>query len=114
MKEIKAIIQVRRASQVIDAISEVPGVNGVTAVDARGFGRTRGSDGLERAASGAVHYIAKVMLIVVVADSVVEQVVRTIASNAHTGNLGDGLVFVTEVADALRIRTGERGVAAIS
>lgn len=109
MKEIKAIIQPFKLSAVTDALQALPGVGGITAFDVRGFGRQRGAAGLEEVAPGAVNYVSKSLLLLVVEDDAVDSVLATIERYAHTGNLGDGKVFVTPVEDALRIRTGARG-----
>lgn len=113
MKEIKAVLQPFKVAAVTDALQAIPGVGGITALDARGFGHQRGAYGLETPAKGAVNYTEKVLLILVVHDEAVERVLSVIRDQAHTGNFGDGKVFVTTVADALRIRTGERGEGAI-
>ncbi|WP_434345677.1 P-II family nitrogen regulator [Myxococcus virescens] len=113
MKEIKAIIQPFKVSEVTDALEAIPGVGGITILDVRGFGHQRGSNGLEAYAHGSVNYMTKVMLLLVVTDALVNTVLATIQQHAHTGNIGDGKVFVSPVEDVLRLRTGERGDAAL-
>ncbi|MCY1017878.1 P-II family nitrogen regulator [Pyxidicoccus sp. MSG2] len=113
MKEIQVIIQPFKLSAVTDALQAIPGVGGITALDVRGFGHQRGQNGLERPARGSVNYTQKVMLILAVPDDVVASVLATIEKHAHTGNPGDGKVFVLPVEDALRIRTGARGGGAL-
>ncbi len=113
MKEIKAIVQPFKVAAVTDALQLLPGIGGITAIDVRGFGRQRGMYGIEQPALGAVNYTEKVLLLLVVRDELVERVLDTIRQHAHTGNCGDGKVFVSSVESALRLRTGERGDSAI-
>lgn len=113
MKEIKAIIQPFKLSEVVDALQAIPGLGGVTVLDVRGFGHQRGQFGVESRAAGSVNYVSKVMLLIVVADALVDTVLATLQKHAHTGNVGDGKVFVSPVEDAIRLRTGERGAAAL-
>ena len=113
MKEIKAVLQPFKVAAVTDALQAIPGVGGITALEARGFGHQRGMNGLETPAKGSVNYTEKVLLILVVHDDLVERVVSVIRDQAHTGNFGDGKVFVSTLDDALRVRTGERGEGAI-
>ncbi len=113
MKEIKAIIQPFKVSEVTDALEAIPGVGGITTLDVRGFGHQRGRNGMEARAHGSINYLPKVMLLLVVPDTLVDTVLSTIQRHAHTGNVGDGKVFVSPVEDALRLRTGERGDAAL-
>ena len=113
MKQVQAIIQPFRAAAVTDALQALPGVGGITAWEVRGFGHQRGADGLERTARGAVNYTPKVLLMLCVPDALVPRVLDTLQAHAHTGNPGDGKVFVLPVEDALRVRTGERGEGAL-
>ena len=113
MKEIKAILQPFKVGEVVDALEVLPGVGGITAMDVRGFGHQRGGSGLERRAFGSLNYTEKVMLLIVVPDDRVEEVLATIQRLAHTGNVGDGKVFVSHVEEVLRVRTGERGSGAL-
>ena len=112
MKEIKAIIQPFMLEKVLDSLREIEGLPGLTVSEVRGFGRTRGRSAAARTEE-PVQYVKKSKVEVVVPDNLVECVVRTIQEHAHTGNLGDGKIFLYEVADVIRIRTGERGGAAI-
>lgn len=112
MKEIKAIIQTFMLDKVLDGLREIEDLPGITVSEVRGFGRTRGWSA-DAAADESVQYVKKSKIEVVIPDVLVERVVRTIQEHAHTGNLGDGKIFVYEIADAVRIRTGERGGAAI-
>ena len=113
MKEIKAILQPFKVDAVTDALQAIAGVGGITALDVRGFGHQRGALGMDVRAKGAVNYTRKVMLMLVVPDHVIETVLETIQRHAHTGNFGDGKVFVSNVDEALRLRTGERGEGAL-
>lgn len=113
MKELRAIVQPFKVAAITDALQAIPGIGGITAIDVRGFGHQRGMFGLERPARGSVNYTEKVLLLLVVHDDLVERVLETIRQQGHTGNFGDGKVFVSSVEDALRLRTGERGERAI-
>lgn len=113
MKEIKIIIQDWKVSEVVDALENLPGVHGLTAIEVRGFGRDRDRRGLEVIAPGSVHRVPRTMLLLVVRDGAVDEILRVVQQKAHSGNPGDGKIFVTAVEDALRIRTNERGQDAI-
>ena len=112
MKEIKAIIQPFMLDKVLEALHGIEDLPGLTVSEVRGFGRTRGRNS-DAGAAGPSQYVKKAKLEVVVPDVLLERVLRTIQEHAHTGNLGDGKIFVYRVDDVLRIRTGERGDAAI-
>lgn len=113
MKEIKAIIQPFLLSKVVEALKEIEGLPGVTVSDVRGFGRARAVGSPDTVTDGSVEYVKKSKLELVVPDRLVAEVVRTIREKAHTGNPGDGKIFVYDVDDVIRIRTGERGEAGI-
>ena len=113
MKQIKAIVQPFKADAVTDALQGIGGIGGITALDVRGFGHQRGALGMDERAKGSVNYTRKVMLLLVVADDLVEKVLETIQRHGHTGNFGDGKVFVSSVDEAVRLRTGERGEGAL-
>ncbi len=113
MKEIKAIIQPFLLSKVVEALKEIEGLPGVTVSDVRGFGRARAVGSPDTVVDGTVEYVKKAKLEIVVPDRLVATVVRTIRDKAHTGNPGDGKIFVYEVDDVIRIRTGEQGEAGI-
>ena len=113
MKEVKAILQPFKVDAVTDALQGIAGVGGITALDVRGFGHQRGALGMDVRAKGSVNYTRKVMLLLVVPDDAVEAVLEAIQRHGHTGNLGDGKVFVSTVDEAVRLRTGERGEAAL-
>jgi nitrogen regulatory protein P-II 1 len=113
MKEIKAIIQPFLLSKVVEALKEVEGLPGVTVSDVHGFGRARAVGSPNTVVDGTVEYVRKSKVEIVVPDHLAETVVQMIREMAHTGNPGDGKIFVYQVDDVIRIRTGERGDAAI-
>ncbi len=113
MKEIKAIIQPFLLSKVVEALKEVEGLPGVTVSEVRGFGRARADGSPNRVLDEGVEYVRKAKLEVVVPDRLVDSVVQVIMQKAHTGNPGDGKIFVYPVHDIFRIRTRERGESAV-
>ena len=112
MKKVEAIIKPFKLDEVKDALHEV-GLKGITVTEAKGFGRQKGHTELYRGAEYVVDFVPKVRLEVIVEDNLVERVVETIANAAHTGRIGDGKIFVSNIEEAIRIRTGERGSDAI-
>ena len=112
MKKVEAIIKPFKLDEVKQALSEI-GVAGLTATEVKGFGRQKGHTELYRGAEYVVDFLPKVKVEVVVADSLVGRVVEVIERAAKTGRIGDGKIFVLPVEDVIRIRTGERGVAAL-
>jgi nitrogen regulatory protein P-II 1 len=113
MKEIKAVLQPFQLSTVVAALQQIPDLPGITVLDVRGFGRQRARDTRNSIEDEGILYAKKVQLEIVVPDRLVDKVVRTIQETAHTGNPGDGKIFARSLDDAIRIRTGERGEAAI-
>ncbi len=116
MKMITAIIQPFMLTKVTHALEGLEGFAGVTIDDVRGFGREKASHEHEdghRPIDDLVEYVKKVRLQIVARDEMVESIVQSIVRVAHTGNRGDGKIFVSLVDDALRIRTGETGEAAV-
>ena len=107
MKKIEAIIKPFKLDEVKEALQEV-GLQGITVLEAKGFGRQKGHTELYRGAEYVVDFLPKVKLEVVVSDDLVERTVEAIASAAQTGRIGDGKIFVSPIETALRIRTGER------
>ncbi len=107
MKEIKAIIQPFMLSKVIEALEGIQHLPGVTVSDVRGFGRGRAAGAADKLVDGEITYAKKCKLEIVVPDSLVEEVVHIIQAHAHTGNPGDGKIFVSSVDDTVKIRTGE-------
>jgi len=112
VKKIEAIIKPFKLDEVKDALSEV-GIQGITVSEVKGFGRQKGHTELYRGAEYVVDFLPKVKMEVVVADNIVEKVIGVIEESAKTGRIGDGKIFVSNIEEAVRIRTGERGEAAI-
>ena len=112
MKKIEAIIRPEKLSVVRKALEEI-GVPGVTITDVRGHGTQRGLVQHWRGTTYVVDLLPKVKLEAVVPDELFEQVLKVIQETARTGEIGDGKVFVWEITDVMRVRTGERGKAAI-
>ncbi|HVM79897.1 MAG TPA: P-II family nitrogen regulator [Stellaceae bacterium] len=112
MKKVEAIIKPFKLDEVKEALHEV-GIQGITVTEAKGFGRQKGHTELYRGAEYVVDFLPKVKIEVVMDDGLVERAVEAILKAAKTGRIGDGKVFVTNVEEAIRIRTGERGADAI-
>ena len=112
MKKIEAVIKPFKLDEVKEALHEV-GLQGITVVEAKGFGRQKGHTELYRGAEYVVDFLPKVKIEVVCEDNVVERAVEAIVNAARTGRIGDGKIFVTNVEEVVRIRTGERGEDAI-
>tara|TARA_B100000768_G_C11185462_1_gene334861 strand:+ start:143 stop:481 length:339 start_codon:yes stop_codon:yes gene_type:complete len=112
MKKIEAIIKPFKLDEVREVLSEL-GIMGLTATEVKGFGRQKGHTELYRGAEYVVDFLPKVKLDIFVADSMVDKVIDAITKTAHTGKIGDGKIFVMNVEDAIRIRTGEKGDEAI-
>ncbi len=112
MRKIEAIIKPFKLDEVKEALNEI-GIQGITVSEVKGFGRQKGHTELYRGAEYVVDFIPKIKMEIIVSDSVVTQVVDTIAEAAKTGRIGDGKIFVTPIDEIIRIRTGERGEDAI-
>lgn len=112
MKKVEAIIKPFKLEDVKDALSEV-GIQGMTVTEVKGFGRQKGHTEIYRGSEYTVDFLPKVKIEIVVDDGKVEQVVKAIETTANTGKIGDGKIFVSAVEQAVRIRTGDRGVDAI-
>lgn len=112
MKKIEAIIKPFKLDEVKDALQEV-GIQGITVLEAKGFGRQKGHTELYRGAEYVVDFLPKVKLEVVLEDNNVERAVEAIKTAAETGRIGDGKIFISTVTDVIRIRTGEMGSDAI-
>jgi nitrogen regulatory protein PII len=112
MKLITAIIRPHKLDDVRTAISEV-GVPGVTVTEVRGFGRQRGHTEVYRGAEYTVEFVAKARVDVAAPDTLVEQIIDALIKAARTGKVGDGTIFVTELNEAVRIRTGEQDASAL-
>lgn len=106
MKKIEAFIKPFKLDDVVEALSEV-GVEGISITEVRGFGRQKGRTEIYRGAEYVVDFLPKIKLEIVVNDALLKSAIEAIKSSAHTGKVGDGKIFVFEVASALRIRTGE-------
>ncbi|MGE0583982.1 MAG: P-II family nitrogen regulator [Flavobacteriaceae bacterium] len=112
MKKIEAIIKPFKLDEVKEALQEV-GLQGITVVEAKGFGRQKGHTELYRGAEYVVDFLPKVKIEVVLAEDQVDKAVEAIQQAAQTGRIGDGKIFISTIDDAIRIRTGERGNDAI-
>lgn len=112
MKLITAIIRPSEMDRVRDALSKM-GVAGITATEVKGFGRQKGHTEHYRGAKHIVHFLAKIKLEIAVTDNIASQVVNTITEVANTQKIGDGKIFVANLEQVIRIRTGETGDNAI-
>ena len=112
MKKIEAIIKPFKLDDVKEALHEV-GVQGMTVVEAKGFGRQRGHTELYRGAEYVVDFLPKLKVEAVVADAGVASAIEAITKAAQTGKIGDGKIFVSDIGEAVRIRTGETGDGAL-
>ena len=112
MKKIEAIIKPFKLDEVKEALHDI-GLQGITVVEAKGFGRQKGHTELYRGAEYIVDFLPKVKIEVVLDDNLVERAVEAIQNAAKTGRIGDGKIFVSTIEEAIRIRTGERGADAV-
>lgn len=112
MKLVTAIIKPFKLDDVREALSEI-GIQGITVTEVKGFGRQKGHTELYRGAEYVVDFIPKTKLETVIDDSLTDQVIETISKAANTGKIGDGKIFVSEIEQAVRIRTGESGTDAL-
>ena len=108
MKKIEAIIKPFKLDEVKEALQEA-GVQGLSVVEVKGFGRQKGHTELYRGAEYVVDFLPKVKIEVVLPDEQVERAIDAIVQSANTGKIGDGKIFVTTIEQAIRIRTGESG-----
>jgi len=108
MRKVEAIIKPFKLDEVKEALNEV-GIQGITVSEVKGFGRQKGHTELYRGAEYVVDFIPKIKMEIIVSDELVAKVVEVIAGAAKTGRIGDGKIFVTQVDEVVRIRTGERG-----
>ena len=113
MKEIKAIIQPFMITRVVTALHRIEGIPGITISDTKGFGKSRGKKENGTDEEGIYEFVPKNKIEVVVQDDLAETVVNTIQENAHTGNPGDGKIFIINVENVVKIRTNERGKDAV-
>jgi len=112
MKKIEAVIKPFKLDEVKDALHEI-GLQGLTVIEAKGFGRQKGHTELYRGAEYVIDFLPKVKIEIVLEDALVERAVEAIVQAARTGRIGDGKIFVTPVEAVVRIRTGETGADAI-
>ncbi|MEM7614680.1 MAG: P-II family nitrogen regulator [Pseudomonadota bacterium] len=112
MKKIEAVIKPFKLDEVKEALQEI-GVQGLSVIEAKGFGRQKGHTELYRGAEYVVDFLPKVKIEVVIADDMLDQAVEAIINAAKTGKIGDGKIFVSDVSQAIRIRTGEDGADAL-
>lgn len=106
MKKIEAIVKPFKLDEVREALADV-GVNGLTVIEVKGFGRQKGHTELYRGAEYVVDFLPKIKVEVVLSDEMVEPAIEAIVKAAHTGKIGDGKIFVSSIEQVVRIRTGE-------
>ena len=112
MKKIEAVIKPFKLDEVKEALQDA-GVQGMTVLEAKGYGRQKGHSELYRGAEYVIDFLPKIKIEVVVSDDMVAPVVEAIQAAARTGKIGDGKIFVSDVIDVIRIRTGETGPQAV-
>ncbi|MDX6805510.1 P-II family nitrogen regulator [Terrihabitans rhizophilus] len=112
MKKIEAVIKPFKLDEVKEALQQV-GVQGITVIEAKGFGRQKGHTELYRGAEYVVDFLPKVKIEVVIGDDLVDSAIDAIRKAAQTGRIGDGKIFVSTIEEVIRIRTGETGIDAI-
>jgi len=112
MKKIEAVIKPFKLDEVKEALQEL-GVQGMTVLEAKGYGRQKGHTELYRGAEYVVDFLPKIKIEVVIADDQLDAALEAIQASARTGRIGDGKIFVTDIAEVVRIRTGEKGSGAI-
>ena len=112
MKKIEAVIKPFKLDEVREALSEI-GINGITATEVKGFGRQKGHTELYRGAEYVIDFLPKIKLDIIVSDKMVKKVIEAISTASHTGIIGDGKIFVSNIEEVVRIRTGETGESAI-
>lgn len=112
MKKVEAIIKPFKLDEVKDKLNDI-GIKGITVTEVKGFGRQKGHTELYRGAEYVVDFLPKIKLEIVIPDDQLDEVIDTIMKTAQTGRIGDGKIFVLDLKDTIRIRTGERGKDAI-
>ena len=112
MKKIEAIVKPFKLDEVKEALQGI-GIQGMTVTEVKGFGRQKGHTELYRGAEYVVDFLPKIKIELVVPDELADKAVNAITEAANTGRIGDGKIFVFQVEEAIRIRTGERGVATV-
>jgi len=108
VKKIEAIIKPFKLDEVKEALQEV-GVQGITVIEAKGFGRQKGHTELYRGAEYVIDFLPKVKIEIVLSEDLVDKAVEAIQNAARTGRIGDGKIFISDISEAIRIRTGETG-----
>jgi nitrogen regulatory protein P-II 1 len=112
MKKIEAIIKPFKLDEVKDALSDI-GIDGMTVSEVKGFGRQKGHTEIYRGSEYTVDFLPKIKIEIVLGDTLLAHAVKAILRSAKTGKIGDGKVFITTIEEAIRIRTDEKGEAAI-
>ena len=112
MKKVEAVIKPFKLDEVKDKLNEI-GIKGITVSEVKGFGRQKGHTELYRGAEYVVDFLPKIKLDIIVSDNQLDEVVNAIIKSAQTGRIGDGKIFITNLEDTIRIRTGEHGEDAI-
>ena len=112
MKKIEAIIKPFKLSAVKEALHEI-NLSGMTIIDVKGFGRQRGQDGLDKEQDYSDEFHAKIKIEIIVQDNIVEKAMESIKNAAYSGKIGDGKIFVSNIEQVMRIRTGEKGSDAV-
>lgn len=112
MKKIEAIIKPFKLDEVKEALAEI-GIQGMTISEVKGFGRQKGHKETYRGAEYTIEFVPKIKIEIVTSDDLADKAVKTIIGNASTGSIGDGKIFVSNLAEVIRIRTGETGEAAL-
>jgi len=112
MKKIEAIVKPFKLDEVKEALQGI-GIQGMTVTEVKGFGRQKGHTELYRGAEYVVDFLPKIKIEVIVSDELADKAVQAIVGEANTGRIGDGKIFVYEIQEAIRIRTGERGSDAV-
>ncbi len=112
MKKIEAVIKPFKLDEVKEALQEI-GVQGMTVLEAKGYGRQKGHTELYRGAEYVIDFVPKVKVEIIVPDDLADAAVQAIIASARTGKIGDGKIFISDVLEVIRIRTGEAGQAAV-
>ena len=112
MKKIEAIIKPLKLSAVKDALHEI-NLSGMTVIDVKGFGRQRGQDGMDKKQEYSDEFLAKIKIEIIVEDDIVNLAVDTIKNAAYSGKIGDGKIFISNIEQVMRIRTGEKNSDAV-
>tara|TARA_Y100000590_G_C14895049_1_gene704169 strand:- start:27 stop:365 length:339 start_codon:yes stop_codon:yes gene_type:complete len=112
MKKIEAIIKPFKLSEVKDALQEIE-LAGMTILDVKGFGRQRGQEGITNEVDYSDEFLAKIKIEIIVEDDIAEKTIQSIRKAAYSGKIGDGKIFVSNIEEVLRIRTGEKGSDAV-